>query len=208
MTNILRPEWLINQEGCADVYKYGVRSRPKFIVWILNSSLKFLLEFYSRIKILRSSFRFRIIRKRFYTRLLFCILNSLLLARRIFSTRFIKLHLLSHISNLTLKIFNTTSEFSFTLQWSLIKTICRGVGVGRGWLFNGLSCFAPFVQTYKWSDKSTLSWIKICPYADNKRNRVKKITPYRLKYFARRILLQFIYHSKDKNIHPFYVKSN
>ena len=28
---------------------YGVRSPPKFIVWILNSSFKFLLEFYSRI---------------------------------------------------------------------------------------------------------------------------------------------------------------
>ena len=93
---------------------YCVRSPPKFIVWILNSSLKFLLEFYSRIKILHSSFRFPIIRKRCY------FLNSTLLfdlARRIFSTRFIKLHLPSHISNSTLKIFNTTSEFSFTLQW-------------------------------------------------------------------------------------------
>ena len=28
------------------------------------------------------------------------------------------------------------------------------------------------------------------------------------KDFARRMRLQFIYHSKDKNIHPFYVKSN
>ena len=157
---------------------YGVRSPPKFIVWILNSSLKFLLEFYSQIKILHSSFRFRIIRKRCY------FLNSILLfdlARRIFSTRFIKLHLPSHISNSTLKIFNTTSEFSFTLQWSLMKTICRGVG--RGWLFSP-SCFAPFVQTYKWSDKSALSWIKICPYAYNKRNRIKKTTPYRLQRFC------------------------
>ena len=61
------------------------------------------------------------------------------LARRVFSTRFIKLHLPSHMSNSTLKIFNTTSEFLFTLQWSLIKTICRGVG--HGWLFSP-SCFA------------------------------------------------------------------
>ena len=29
--------------------EYGVRSPPKFILWILNSSFKFLLEFYSRI---------------------------------------------------------------------------------------------------------------------------------------------------------------
>ena len=43
------------------------------------------------------------------------------------------------MSNSTLKIFNTTSEFLFTLQWSLIKTICRGVG--HGWLFSP-SCFA------------------------------------------------------------------
>ena len=50
------------------------------------------------------------------------------LACRIFSTRFIKLHLPGHIANSTLKIFNATSEFSFTLQWSLIKTIC-----GRCW---------------------------------------------------------------------------
>ena len=28
------------------------------------------------------------------------------------------------------------------------------------------------------------------------------------KDFARRMRLQFIYHGKDKNIHPFYVKSN
>ena len=74
--------------------------------------------------------------------LVFYFLNSTLLfdlARRIFSTRFIKLHLPSHISNSTLKIFNTTSEFLFTLQWLLIKTICRGVG--HGWLFSP-SCFA------------------------------------------------------------------
>ena len=31
-------------------------------------------------------------------------------------------HLPSHILNSTVYIFNTTSEFSFTLQWSLIKT--------------------------------------------------------------------------------------
>ena len=71
---------------------YGVRSQPKFIVWILNSSSKFLnfyLNFIAEYNILYSSFRFRITGKRFYTRLLF--LNSTLLfdlARRIFSTRF------------------------------------------------------------------------------------------------------------------------
>ena len=109
--------------------------------------LNFYLNFIAEYKILHSFFRFRIIGKRFT--LVYYFLNSTLLfdrARRIFSTRFIKLHLPSHISNSTLKIFNTTSEFSFTLQWSLIKTICRWVG--RGWLFRQ-SCFAPFVQTLR-----------------------------------------------------------
>jgi len=39
-------------------------------------------------------------------------------------------------------------------------------------------------RNYKWSDKSALSWIKICPYAYNKRNRIKKTTPYRLQRFC------------------------
>ena len=58
---------------------YGVRSPPKFIVWILNSSFKFLnfyLNFIAEYNILHSSFRFRITGKRFYTRLLFFKLNS------------------------------------------------------------------------------------------------------------------------------------
>ena len=52
-------------------------------------------------------------------------------------------HLPSHISNSTMYIFNKTSEFLFTLQWSLIKTrepphrsLCQS-----GWLFSPL-CFA------------------------------------------------------------------
>ena len=123
---------------------YGVRSQPKFIVWILNSSSKFLnfyLNFIAEYNILYSSFRFRITGKRFYTRLLFFKLNSFIssCSPYIFNSLSSKLHLPSYISNSTLKIFNAT--FSFTLQWSLIKTICRGVG--RGWLFSP-SCFAPF----------------------------------------------------------------
>ena len=98
------------------------------------------MNFIAEYKILHSSFRFCIIGKRFT--LVFYFLNSTLkfdLVRCIFSTRFVKLHLPSHISNSTLKIFNTTSEFSFTLQWSLIKTIFGGGGgVGRGWLFSPL----------------------------------------------------------------------
>ena len=112
----------------------------------LNSSFKFLLEFYSRIL---DCTLFLQISHHWKTFLAFYFLNSTLLfdlARRIFSTLFIKLHLPSHISNSTLKIFNATSEFSFTLQWSLIKTICRVVG--RGWLFSP-SCFAPFVETWR-----------------------------------------------------------
>ena len=96
---------------------------------------------------IHSSFRFRIIGKRFYTRLLFFKLNSFTCSPYIFNS----LHQITLaesfcISNSTLKIFNTTSEFSFTLQWSLIKTICRGVR--REWLFSP-SCFAPFVQTWR-----------------------------------------------------------
>ena len=33
-------------------------------------------------------------------------------------------------------------------------------------------------------NKSALSWIKICPYTYNKRNRIKKTTPYRLQRFC------------------------
>ena len=55
---------------------YGVRSPQKFIVWILNSSFKFHFNFIAEFKILHSSFRFRIIGKRFDTRLLFFKLNS------------------------------------------------------------------------------------------------------------------------------------
>ena len=106
---------------------YDPRQNSLFEFWIYH--LNFYLNFIAKYKILHSSFRFRIIGKRFT--LVFYFLNSTLkfdLVRRIFSTRFIKLHLPSHISNSTLKIFNTTSEFSFTLQWSLIKTILGGGG--------------------------------------------------------------------------------
>ena len=51
------------------VLKYGVRSPPK-----LNSYLNFIANY----KILHSSFKFRIIGKRFYTCLLFFKLNSFL----------------------------------------------------------------------------------------------------------------------------------
>ena len=39
-------------------------------------------------------------------------------------------------------------------------------------------------RSYKRSGKSTLSWIKICPFAYNKRNRIKKTTPYGLQRFC------------------------
>ena len=87
-----------------------------------DSLLNFYLNFIAEYNILHS--------KNVFT-LVFYFSNATLLfdlARRIFSTRFIKLHLPGHISNSTLKIFNTISEFSLTLQWSLIKTIC-----GRCW---------------------------------------------------------------------------
>ena len=59
---------------------YGVRSPPKFMVWILNSSFKFLtlvLEFYSWIQNYSlDSFRFLFTGKCFYAHLLAFNLNS------------------------------------------------------------------------------------------------------------------------------------
>ena len=49
-----------------------------------------------------------------------------------------------------------------------------------------------------------MAWIEVRPYANNKRNRIKKANAKRLQ----RMRLQFIYHGEDNNIHPFYVKSN
>ena len=85
------------------------------------------MNFIAEFKILHSSFRFLNIGKRFYIRLSAFKLNSFVwhCSPWIFNA-------LHQITKSIVKIFNTTSEFSFTLQWSLIKTIC--LGVGRGWL--------------------------------------------------------------------------
>ena len=61
----------MGQENMAVVY--GVRSPPKFMVEILGSSFKFstsTINFTAEFKILHSSFRFYIIGKHVYTRLL------------------------------------------------------------------------------------------------------------------------------------------
>ena len=124
---------------------YDPRQNSWFEFYIHH--LNFYLNFIAEYKVLHSSFRFLIIGKLLLHSSFIFKLNSFIwpCSPYIFNSLH-QITLAESYSNSTLKIFNTTSEVSFTLQWSLIKTICRRVG--RGWLFSP-SCFAPFVQTWR-----------------------------------------------------------
>ena len=50
--------------------------------------------------------------------------------------------------------------------------------------------------------------LKFVPTPTTNETALRKQLLTDFKDFARRMRLQFIYHGKDKNIHPFYVKSN
>ena len=99
-----------SQDQFKHLVQYGVRSPPKFIVWRLNSSFKFVLDFYSRIENFALFLQMSLHWKTFlHSSFIFLTLLAVYfqLASSNYTCRV--------MSNSTLKIFNTTSEFLFTL---------------------------------------------------------------------------------------------